>query len=427
MSLNKLKIIGLALLLIVSGLTQTVLAVQTTPDTINYQGRLLDNANTTLNGSYTFRFSIWSDADWDAGDVDGAGAIEVTAAGYESWQETHAVTTGPFGLFDIAIGSVTAFPSFNKDVHKYIQVEVKPTASPDTDYEVLDPVGDLTDVTDRKPLHNQAYANNADTIDNKEIGTSAGDIAIIDSGDQWNIDLIPGGTNEDTFVIDNDDTAAGDITLKFGDTLAKELTYSQANTWFNFNDDVNIEGDLTLTGTVNGVDVTNIDYMYIATRNKYWLIEPEYEGGVVELDGTTNRGTLEVEFEDTGGTGQRNHYFWRTRMPSMQDIDLVIRTELPLDFDSWQVAPISLEYKTDTGLIADNRVDVSIQDSTGTSVTLTGGSALASATWADADMTFGGVPTWTAGTPITIRIKLSARSGSKQAYIGNISLNYVGK
>ena len=63
---------------------------------------------------------------------------------------------------------------------------------------------------------------------------------------------------KEEFTIDADDSASGSLTLRFGTTLSKELTYDQSNGWFNFNDDVRIEGSLTVTGLINGIDIATL-------------------------------------------------------------------------------------------------------------------------------------------------------------------------
>jgi len=43
-----------------------------------------------------------------------------------------------------------------------------------------------------------------------------------------------------TWIIDSQDDVTGDVTLQFGNTLAKTLTYDTVNSWFEFNDDMNL-------------------------------------------------------------------------------------------------------------------------------------------------------------------------------------------
>ncbi|HHA18452.1 MAG TPA: hypothetical protein ENK70_01950, partial [Methylophaga sp.] len=130
-----MPILGLAIALtfILLGTYSNTYAATTTPGTIAYQARLLNSSNVPLTGSYSVRFSLWSDADFSVGvDVDGAGAIVIAAPGYAGWQETQTVTTDTYGLFDVAVGSVTPLPNFTNGTHDFLQVEVKPAASPAT-------------------------------------------------------------------------------------------------------------------------------------------------------------------------------------------------------------------------------------------------------------------------------------------------------
>ncbi len=411
-------------------------ALATTPNTINYQGRLLDSSGDALTGDYDFRFSLWSDADWDAGDVDGMGAIEVGAAGYEDWQETHTVTVGDFGLFNIDLGDTTPFPSFNEAVHKYLQVEVKAAADPDTSYEVLDPDGDVTNITDRKTLQNQAYANNADTVDNASVGTGAGNLATLGLGGVWDIDTIPGGTNLDNFVIDENGDAAGNILLQFGndgtdasiafDNATGDMAFAADGGDFSFTGDLTVDGNIIISGTVDGVDISNLQFTDIGVRTKKAVLAPEYPNTTLEPDGADNRGRLDSDFIDAGGADKRNFYEWNTQQGALQDMDVVVSFELPLDFVSFTASPLEVTYQTSDGVLATNRVDVALYDTTGAAVALIGGGALADAAWTTASITFDGAPTFTAGESITLHLKLSATSGG-YARISNVALNYNGR
>jgi len=350
----------------------------------------------------------------------------VVAPGYAGWQETHAAVTDAFGLFNISLGDTTPLPNFTSGTHKNLQVEVKVTGALDTTYEILDPAGTLADVTDRKPIENQAYAINADYLDNAEVGIGAGNIPVLGIGATLPVSTIPGATNADAYTLDNDNTAGGPVILQFGALLAKTLSYVPASSWFEFNDDVNIVGNLTTTGTVNGVTLTAIPFGNLATRVKEAVFTADYPGGTVFADGTTNSGTLKLDYADAGGTDKRNFYDWTTLKVAMQDMDVVVSFQLPLDFVSFTATPVNLNYLTSDGVLATNRVDLALYDSTGASVPVVGGSALASAAWATAGITFGGAPTFTAGDTITLRIKLSSTSAGF-ARISDIVLNYNGR
>jgi hypothetical protein len=69
------------------------------------------------------------------------------------------------------------------------------------------------------------------------------------------------GTNSDSWTIDADATA-GNIALRFKRDTAPtfaDLTWEEINNRFSFTNDVDISGNLTLSGTVDGVDVSAHD------------------------------------------------------------------------------------------------------------------------------------------------------------------------
>ena len=55
------------------------------------------------------------------------------------------------------------------------------------------------------------------------------------------------GTTANTFTLDNDDTG-GNVVLKFGTTLAETLTWDNANTRWAFSDDIRVEGNAAIVG-----------------------------------------------------------------------------------------------------------------------------------------------------------------------------------
>ena len=65
---------------------------------------------------------------------------------------------------------------------------------------------------------------------------------VLDTGDVWPISTVPGGTNEDVFVLDNDDDAVGTVNLQFGNALGKILSWDILSNYFNFNDGIYVPG-----------------------------------------------------------------------------------------------------------------------------------------------------------------------------------------
>lgn len=581
-------------LLTVASASLPVEAVTTTPGVFVYEGKLLDSSNNPITTSQTFRFSLWVSDDLVAGDITVAGAINAGAPNYSGWFETHTLTPNVDGTFFVELGSNVALPNMDFSIHKHLMVEVKASALPDTSYELMDPSGDNgADTDDRQTIGSTPFTNNADFIDNAELGTSAGDIATLSAGGVWNISLIPGGTDADTFTIDHDDSVvAGNITLEFGDTLAETISYNVTNNWFEFSGDVNLQqnelksfaidnlaaaplfpvlGQMyhnTIDGNTyiwNGTtwdDITyyaddDLDTVYSNDTNKEmdvldvrgltfnlnttgdflvdlqntgdfvvqdngtpfaiftdtgefgigtttpasifhidsndantapimtlentggdfelfrtdatpeaavtasigdlaidstngkayikesgiatstgWVqfageeikqitFQTEYKSATIEGDGTNNKGILQAHFVDSGGTNKYNYYDWTTRNPVMQDIDIIVSYILPPDFVSFTANPLSILYRTSDGVLATNKVDVTLYDTTGTAVSLAGGSNLANAAWTTANITFGGAPTFTAGGTITLQIKLSTTSAG-YAQSADVIFNYNG-
>lgn len=400
----------------------------TTPYTVSYSAQLADPSGVPITTSQNIRFSLWSDADFDSGDLMPDGSLNSGSAGYSGWQEVHAVTPDANGIFEVQLGSITTFPNFNSQDHVFLQIEIKPAATADTDYEVLDPDGSTANTEDRHLLHSAPFSINADTVDNADVGTGPGNIPVLDGGSQLPISTIPGATNAENFTLDNDNTisGAGSIELRFGDTLGKILEYNSTLGLFHFNDDLDISGNLTLTGTVNGV---TIDTSTVGPYNQSIVNEPIYTGATIQSDGTDNQGKLEAFFIDSDGSPGNdnfNYYLWTTEQASLQDMDLIIRFQLPTGFTAWQAVPLQLTYRTEDGVTVHNKLDVTLEDTTGTAVSLNGATDLVSPAFTTADITFGGSPTFTAGESVTVKIKLSALNEGG-AYAGKLTFHYIGR
>jgi hypothetical protein len=308
-------------------------------------------------------------------------------------------------------------------------------------------------------------------VDGHDAGTDPGNVPYLDINSLLPVSTIPGGTNINSFIIDSDNSAAaGTLQLQFGSALAKVLAYDIDNAYFHFNDSVVIGGGLSATGNVDfslssefhirevadeaTAACTTIKEMVLdTTENKIYVCtavgnpgtwvststaagayaqsivyEPEYSDTVIEGDGVDNKGKVEVAFADTDGmpgNENYNYYIWTTRQNTLQDIDLVIRVDLPDGFTSWQAVPLTFTYKTLDNNAANNVLDITMEDTAGNIIALTGASGLVNSTWTTANVTFGGAPVFTAGEPVTIHVKLSAKDIGA-AYAGRLSLNYNG-
>jgi hypothetical protein len=235
-------------------------ANDTTPLLRTYKGNLLNSSGSPISTPVTIRFSYWKSADYVTTDVTATGAIHTGATNYVGWTEVQNVTPNAQGYFAVELGSVTPLVNLaNLPVSTltslHLQVEVKNAGAPDTAYELLDVNG--SDATrDRSQVTAVPFARNADLLDQHDTGTGSFNIPVLDLSGFLPKSTIPGGTNANTFVLDSDNSATTEVVLQFGTTLAKQLTYDITNGRFNFNDDVRIQGDLTVTGLINGVNLS---------------------------------------------------------------------------------------------------------------------------------------------------------------------------
>jgi len=462
--------IGLILILIIQSIffVGIVDAANSVPEKFIYEARLLNAAGSApKTTSHTFRFSLWAVSAVNGGDLSG-GTINVLAPNYSNWQEVQTVTPNNDGFFSLELGAITPLPDPNYLRHLYLQVEVKENGQPDTSYEVLDRAPSDPS-SDRSPIGSVPYAMNADTLDDADIGLGNGDLVVLGGGDVFPTSVIPGGTDQDTFVIDSDDSNLVSTGLQFGSALGKVLSWENVLGYFNFNDDVNIQGDLTITGTVDGVDVSalatnvnshldggpskhdateidveavdghyysagdletaidNIDEQLFtlgagASTNQKLIMPSIYEGVSYKADGSNNIGRL---FFDSDISVSRNYYVWKSTRGSLQDYDVIVQVPLPVDFTGWNTAtPWTFNYHSTNAANTENKADIYIYDTNGVPVTLTGSSSgLASTSWAQTSLGYSGTPTFTAGDTFMIVIKMSSRNNDEM-HIGEIVLDY---
>ncbi len=252
--------VALLIAFLIASVQQASAAV-TSPQRHVYNGHLLNASGQPITTAHSIRFSQWYDRDMEATDVV-AGVINTGAATYAGYQEVHTVTPDSQGYFSVILGTGAALPDLATlsaaDLDNlFLQVEVKAAAALDSSYEMLD-VNPSDPLIDRSPILSVPFAQNADLLDQREIGTGSGSIPLLASGGVLPVAVMPGGTNSDTFVVDADDSAAANITLQFGTALAETLTYDIDDDTFIFSADVEVQGDLVVTGLINGIDISSI-------------------------------------------------------------------------------------------------------------------------------------------------------------------------
>jgi hypothetical protein len=494
-----------------------VSANSTGPQRIVYDAQLLYSDGTVATTAHSVRFSWWTSVDYVAGDVTATGAIHAAASTYANWQEVHTVTPNSDGYFSVELGSGTALPDLSTYTPAelsslHLQVEVKGSSAADTAYEILDQ-DTSNDAVDRSFIDSVPFALNADLLDQRDTGTASGSIPVLQSGGVLDTGAVPSGTNLDAFTIDADSSASGDISLTFGTSLSKKLTFEQDNSQFNFNDDVNVQGNLTVTGLINGVDLDNIvsspsthlkvssgggltvniaggsyringavtdysgsgnvnisdqatNYLFFTStgltitnvgfptdksyiplgtvaatggaitgisdlrvlqsddgeRTLQKVLHPQYPNAAFQGDASSNVGQLYVTHDNIS---QNNYYLWTSTITSLQDYDVIVRVTVPPDFKEWPDNPINVSYRSTSSDAADNKMDITVFDTNGSPVTLSGSTTdLVNTSWTETNIEFTGTPTWTANQEYLIRFKMYAQ-GNYQMHLGALKIKHT--
>lgn len=409
---------GISFVVLISMLSVQYAGAASVPVSHSYDGRLLYSSGSAITTGVNIRLSYWSNADVNPGDVAGDGSLNTGAVNYLTWQETHAVTPDNNGYFSVDMGSISALPaysSFPAGTSVFLQVEVKSASGANTDFEILDPVT-ADSAVDRTAILSVPYASMAETLQHRSIGTGSGSIPLLLSGGLLPVSTVPGGTNRDTFTLDANNDAS-DITLQFGTALAETLTFSTADGRFEFSDDVYIEGNLTVTGTVNGIDLSTLDDP--TTHDRLIVLHPAYQSAAFQGDGTDNIGQLAVSHDNLN---LKNFYTWTSTRTSLQDYDVLLRFTLPEDFSGWNDS-MTIEYRSTSADSANNKLDVQVYDTIGVPVSLSGSALnLAGTSWSSAHIEFTGTPTWTAGQEMMVRLKVHAKDGF-QMHLGDIVMS----
>lgn len=500
-----------AVLLLLSLLSAPVATRAQTPaaaTTLFYSSIIKDTDGNPITVPLTFRFSIWKSTDYVDSDRDGSD-IDVDAPNFTGWSEVQSLTPASNGLVLAFVGTVNALPLLDATIHKFMQVEVKGAMQADEFYRLIDiSGGDGSDSVDRRPLFTYAYAQNARMVDGRMPGTGSGDLLLLSPGGVVSDSQMGAGTNADTFTLNAD--GSGDTSLAFGDSiLPATLTFSQTHDRFEFSSSVYIDGDLTITGSINGIPVEAIeaagglavsaesglsisvtagtyrlsgdlvqyagtsgvavsdnailavyfddDGLQISTTGfpaaghiplaqvrtvggsivsvldvralqsddrevqQQLTLHPPFDGASNKGDGSDNVGMLYVDFDDVA---DRNFYLWTSTQSTLQDYQINVPITLPPTFLRWRDDPIAVHYRSTTASSSDNRLDIALKDTAGQAVTLSGGSAgLASTSWAQSSLGFGGTPTWTPGGTAMITLTVSAKA-SNEIHLGTLELHF---
>jgi fibronectin-binding autotransporter adhesin len=147
---------------------------------------------------------------------------------------------------------------------------------------------------------------------------------------------------------------------------------------------------------------------------------PEYAGGVISADGSNNSGTMTSDYDSTN---RRNYYNWTSNQGTLQDYDIVARSQIPSEYASGFGTFRIWVYAASTSS-ADNDIQVTVRDAAGTacatSVSVLPGSAT---TWTQQSVSLTGC-SYAANDIVTVIVKVISRNNNA-VRVGEISYQYT--
>ncbi|PID70361.1 hypothetical protein CSB37_03175 [bacterium DOLZORAL124_38_8] len=386
---------------------ESILAVAQTPDVFVYEGRLFDMNNEPITTKHDVRISLWKTADVLDSDVEVNGSINTQALNFSNWQEVQTFTPDFNGAFSIYFGQKNPLTNVDYSLYKYFQVEIKAHEAPDTDFEILDPTGEINDAVDRQEIGTVFYAKEAESLNGKKTGKQAGDILVLGNEGTIEVEHMANATNSDIFTLDNDNNSLENIALNFGQSLGRSLFWNTVSNLFEFSNSLKINGDLFVTGDIITAD-----------KNVTHQLVPSYPESTFDLDGQDNEGSMYERRVLLAGK-KRPVMVWTSRKPALQDADTYIEFQLPQNFRSFQSEAVKIWLKTE-GSVDDSKVDIQFVkgDSVVASVSNISQNTFGETVFTLPDGVF------VAGEVLTIKIKTSATQ-NHSVFFGKIQIQTV--
>ncbi len=209
--------------------------------------------------------------------------------------------------------------------------------------------------------------------------------------------------------------------------------YAQAN-------DSNPAFKIDKTGNVVISGEGTLELQGNARHTRIVRLSPEYASVVFSADGTNNSGTL-LSGMDTQNNYFYSYYQWATSQTTLQDYDLYVRWQVPMDFDGFPSGTndaLIVDIATATTTATDNAVDVTLyKDGASASSSVTDKVSTSAGTWMtdqegtavvafdDSDTVLSSL---SAGDVLVIKITLKANNtNSGWAKVGTIRIKYLSK
>ena len=163
----------------------------TVPHSISYQWLVNNASGEKIDYPLSFRFSLWVDWDFKNNVVLENGELNIASDGFSWYEEVQILKPDSSWFFHTDIGKNIPLPQLDFNLHKFLQIEVKPVDLDDTFYEVLDIDFDINNSVDRRLINSSAYSINSDNVDNHWVWTSSWDIVVLNGNWKFDSKFIP--------------------------------------------------------------------------------------------------------------------------------------------------------------------------------------------------------------------------------------------
>lgn len=407
-------------------------AVQSIPYKMNFQGRLTDSSgNAMAAGSYNMKFRIY----------------DAASSGTLLWSEQRAnsastgVTVTAGGLFSVQLGDVASLsPSlFNNPNAIYFEIEL-PTPVTATCTTAACEAYSEGPMTPRNKLGSSAYAFNSDLLD----GMDSAAFGQVGANNTWSGTQLVKVTSASAIQVQNAtggtllsaDTVAGQVLIGSAGSVAGKLvvagatsgsvTLTMQNTatpyTLSFPAAAPTAGQCLKAGATTATDLSwgTCGSGGGGGLTRTVTLIPEYAGGVLRADGSNNSGTMTSSYD---ATNRHNYYLWSSGAASLNDYDIVVRSQIPSDYASG-FGNLKLWVYADSASSANNDIKVSVWDSAGTSCS----SAVSvlptsAATWTQQTVSLSGC-SFTADSIVTASVQVVSRSNNA-VRVGELSYSYT--
>jgi hypothetical protein len=274
--------------------------------------------------------------------------------------------------------------------------------------------------------------NGTDTFSISNAASAQGSALFKNAADNANAFVVQNVAGNAVFGVD---TSSGQAVLGKASTLAGKLvvhgatsgnvTLSVADTVTSYA--IKLPGAAPTTGQClkgGASTATNLEWGSCGgggggSTRKIYLV-PEYPGGVISADGGFNSGTMTSDYDSTN---RHNYYSWVNSTASLNDYDIIARSQIPSEYASGFGTFKIWAYGGSTST-ANNNITVTVRDSAGTacatSVSVLPGTAN---TWTEQSVSLSGC-TFAANDLVTISVHLESKS-SNAVRIGEISYQYT--